>query len=234
MNEVALFENALRAAVPAQPDPRVGSELVRRLAATARAATLEVETHTTRRTAGVGRRRSRLALVTRVAVAVALIPLALAGLAFAGVNLPEPAREAFDKVGVNLPNQASDDQPKATKQGTQGGNDVSDAAKSGPSSEQGNSGAAHQHAREQHKKAQGKAVGHSRGKAIGLNEATPPGHSGDTGPPAHSNSSQGSSGSAPRGNSSSGNSSSSRSSGGGGASHPFPSQAHGQARGRSK
>jgi hypothetical protein len=228
MNEVALFENALRAAVPRQPDPRVGSELVRRLASTARAVTLEAETRTTTRAAagtGAGRRRSRFALVARIAVAVALIPLALAGLAFAGVNLPEPARDAFDKVGVTLPNQPSDEpQPNAAPKSTQGGNDVSDAAKSGPSTEQGNSTAAHQHAREQRKKARGKAVGHTRGKAIGLNEATPPGQSGDTGPPAHSNSSQSSPRSAP----------SDVSSRGVGPGQPFPSQAHGKALGRSK
>ena len=235
MNEVALFENALRAAVPSQPDRTVGSDLVRRLASVARSATLEIETQATRGAARVPAwRRSRLALVARVAIAVALIPLALAGLAVAGVNLPQPARDAFDSLGVNLPNQASDQAEKATQKSTPAtpGNDVSDAAKSGPSSEQGNSGAAHQHAREQRNKAvgKGKKVGHTRGKAIGLNEGTPPGHdgsagnSGNAGPPAHSNSSNGSAGSAP----------SSRSSGGGGPSHPFPTQAHGQALGRSK
>jgi hypothetical protein len=55
----------------------------------------------------------------------------------------------------------------------------------------GNSHAAHQHALAQQAKAgakaEGTAIGHTRGKAIGLNELTPPGLSGETGPPAHSN-----------------------------------------------
>ena len=231
MNEVALFENALRAAVPTRPDPAVGSDLVRRLASVARSATLETETRATRHAPRTRVRRRRLALVARVAIGVALIPLALAGLAVAGVNLPEPARDAFDSVGVNLPNQASDQAESATQKSAPAttGNDVSDSATSGPSATQGNSAAAHQHAREQRKKSNGKAVGHSRGKAIGLNEATPPGqdgtagNSGSAGPPAHSNSSQGSSRSAPSGRST-----------GGGPSHPFPAQARGQALGRSK
>ena len=34
------------------------------------------------------------------------LALGTAGLALAGVNLPDPARQAFDRVGVRLPNQA--------------------------------------------------------------------------------------------------------------------------------
>jgi hypothetical protein len=191
MNEVALFESALRAAVPTRPDPGIARDLVPRLAQLARAATLEAETQASRRGAGVAGRRSRLALVARVGIAVALIPLVLAGLAFAGVTVPSPARDAFDAVGINLPNQPSDEDgkgPAGKSTEAQGGNDVSDAAKAKtPGQEQGNSAAAHQHAREQRAKAKGKVVGHERGRAIGLNEATPPGHSGDTGSPDHSN-----------------------------------------------
>ena len=234
MDEVALFENALRAAVPTQPDPAIGSDLVRRLASVARSATLETETQATRHAARTpARRRSRITLVARVAIAVALIPLVLAGLAVAGVNLPQPARDAFDSLGVNLPTQASDQAEESTQKAAPAttGNDVSDAAKSGPSGEQGNSSAAHQHARDQHTKAagKGKKVGHTRGRAIGLNEATPPGQDGtagnsaNAGPPAHSNSSHGTTRSAP-----------SPRAGGGGPSQPFPSQAHGKALGHSK
>jgi hypothetical protein len=224
MNEVALFERAVRAAVPTQPDPRLGAALVPRLAHVARAATIDTETHATRRRAPFGARRrsrSRLALVARVGIAVALIPLVLAGLAFAGVNLPAPARDAFDSVGITLPNQPSSESDKSTPQ-SQGqskstGNEVSDAAKrANESPEQGNSAAAHKHARDQRAKARGKALGHSRGKAlghsrgkaIGLNEATPPGQSGDTGPPDHSNAG--------------GSSSSSAAPQGSGSSRPFP------------
>jgi hypothetical protein len=233
MNEVALFENALRAAVPTQPDPITGADLVRRLAATARAAMLDAETRTHRRPAG-GRPRSRFALVAKIAVAVALIPLALAGLAFAGVNLPQPARDAFDSVGITLPNQPSEHAQAKDQGQSGGGNDVSGAAKSGPSDQQGNSGAAHQHALDQHTKAKGNAYGHTKGKAIGLNEGTPPGQAtepqGQTkepGPPATANPSG-------QANSQSESATQKQASDGGASSHPFPPQASGQAVGRSK
>jgi hypothetical protein len=196
MNEAVVFMNALRAAVPAEPDPRLGATLVPRLAATARASTLEAETVTMRRgtvPAARGARRparSRFALVARVGIAVALIPLVLAGLAVAGVTVPSPARSAFDSIGINLPNQPS----KKSDQGASGQTPSSEPAshganETGESSGQskGNSQAAHEHAKSQHSKAKGKALGHDLGKAIGLNEQTPPGHSGETGPPAHSN-----------------------------------------------
>jgi hypothetical protein len=197
MNEVAVFTSALRAAVPVRPDPRLGGELVPRLAQAARASTIEAETRASGRgtVSGAGR-RSRLALVARVGIAVGLIPLVLAGLAFAGVNLPEPARNAFDSVGVSLPNQASNssDAPTTKGQPASAGNDVSDAAKSGPAGKGGNSEAAHRHARKQREKARGKALGHSRGKAYGLNDAAPSTAPRETGPPDHSNAGGSSSG----------------------------------------
>lgn len=196
MKEVALFTEALRAAVPAYPSRELTATLVPRLAATARSSTIEAETQTTRRapTLGPGRPPSRRALVARIAIAVALVPLVLAGLAFAGVSVPGPARDAFDSVGITLPNQPSQHsrKPAATETKTTsgeggGGNDVSDAAQTKAKGKGGNSEAAHRHARKQHEKAKGKAKGHGQGKAVGLNESTPPGHSGQTGPPAHSN-----------------------------------------------
>ena len=99
MKDVALFESALRAAVPTRPDPSLGRTLVPRLAAAARASTVPTETRT------VGRPRSRRALVAGAGIAVALIPLVLAGLAVAGVTVPKPARSAFDEIGISLPNQ---------------------------------------------------------------------------------------------------------------------------------
>jgi len=193
MNEVALFKNALRAAVPTQPDPVLGLDLVPRLAQVARGATIEAETRATRRPVAIGAGRpragSRLALVARAGIAVAMIPLVLAGLAFAGVTVPAPARDAFDSLGITLPNQPSEEgqQQQSTPKSQQGGNDVSDAAKSANETAKGNSAAAHRHAREQRSKARGAAVGHSRGKAIGLNDLAPSAQSGNTGPPAHSN-----------------------------------------------
>lgn len=192
MNEVALFESALRAAVPTQPDPMIAGRLVPRLARIARTATIEVESRP--RGGGVARAdirvRSRRALVARVGIAMAAIPLAFAGLALAGVTVPGPARDAFDSVGVTLPNQPAEHSEKVKSPSSQGGgNDVSDAAKTQGThpAGQGNSAAAHEHARQQRSKAGGKAKGHTRGKAIGVNELTPSGKSGDTGPPAHSN-----------------------------------------------
>ena len=194
MNEVALFESALRVAVPTQPEPRIGRELVPRLAQIARAATIEAETQASTR-GTVPRRgpRSRRALVARIAIAVGLIPLVLAGLAVAGVTVPSPARDAFDSVGITLPNQPAEhsEQDKATTKAPSteggGGNDVSDAAKTKAKGKGGNSAAAHEHARKQHEKAHGKAKGHSNGNAIGLNDLIPPGKSGENGPPDHSN-----------------------------------------------
>jgi hypothetical protein len=105
MNEVALFKSALRAALPTQPDRRMRADLVPRLAQIARSASIEAEQARARRTSPRARRRPRRALVARVAIAVALVPLLFAGLAVAGVTVPEPARSAFETVGVELPNQ---------------------------------------------------------------------------------------------------------------------------------
>lgn len=211
MNEAVVFMDALRAAVPTQPDPRLGATLVPRLAATARASALGAETVAMRRGAAPVARaprrpRSRLALVARVGIAVALIPLVLAGLAVAGVTVPSPARSAFDSIGIDLPNQPGKEsdkptgvpssQPSTEDSAPQG---IPETGKSSAQSE-GKSQAAHQHARSQRTKAKGKALGHDRGKAIGLNEATPPGHTGQTGPPAHSNAG-GNGGGSSRGNS---------------------------------
>ena len=189
MKEIALFTEALRAAVPTRPDPGLGRVLVPRLA---RTATLEAETRPSGREAA-RRPRRRLALVARIAVAAAVIPLALAGLAFAGVTVPGPARDAFHSVGIKLPNQPAEHNPApATPKSSapsagQGGNEVSNAAKTQAKGKGGNSEAAHRHARKQHDKAKGKAKGHGHGKAVGLNDSTPPGQSGQPGPPANSN-----------------------------------------------
>ena len=190
MNEVALFESALRAAVRTRPDPRLGAALVPRLAATARASTLEAERQAMR--AGTrGRPRSRLASVARVGIAVALIPFVLAGLAFAGVTVPGAARSAFDTVGIALPNQpATDNDATTTRTTTEPSSSdpmdkgAAEGVKSqGERAQKGNSAAAHQQALAQRQE----AIGHTRGRAIGLTGLTPPGQSGQTGPPSHSN-----------------------------------------------
>ena len=195
MSDVVVFMNALRAAVPAHPDPRLGGDLVSRLAAAARASTIEAETRVVRQGAADGtatarrRQRSLLTSVARVAVAVALIPLVLAGLAVAGVTVPSPARSAFDAIGITLPNQpakGSGVSSSEQRSAQPAAEDTRGAGKPGTVS-QGESATAHQHALEQRAKAEGEAIGHDRGKAIGLKDLTPPGLSGETGPPAHSN-----------------------------------------------
>jgi hypothetical protein len=202
MREVEHFMSALRAAIPARPDPGLRATVVPRLAAVARTATLEAEGHAGRHPRTPPARRSRRALVARVAIAVALIPLLFAGLAFAGVTVPAPARDAFSSVGIDLPNQhskherttRSGEEGASAPAGESGGNPASSAAPTTPKGKGGNS-AAHEHAKKQHEKAPGpakgharaKGNGHARGKAVGQSGSVPPGHDGATGPPAHSN-----------------------------------------------
>ena len=88
MREAPLFTDALRAAVPARPSRGLTATIVPRLAGTARMARLETEMQASRRPAGPPADHSRRGLAAKVAIAVALIPLLLAGLAFAGVTVP--------------------------------------------------------------------------------------------------------------------------------------------------
>jgi hypothetical protein len=56
-----------------------------------------------------------LARTAKAAACAASLVLATAGLAVAGVDLPAPANDAFQKLGLSLPNQAGgDDGPSAT------------------------------------------------------------------------------------------------------------------------
>ena len=194
MNEVVLFENALRAAVPTRPDPELGTALVPRLAGLARAATLEAEKHAVRRPTAAP--RSRRALVARVAIAVAVIPLVFAGLAFAGVSVPGPARDAFDAIGISLPNQPAEQAADSNGEGSSHGKGAagSQTTTDETRTDKGNSDAAHKHALEQHQKAKGKALGHEKGKAIGLNGATPPGQANKPSHPSHPSNSGGNAG----------------------------------------
>jgi hypothetical protein len=125
--ELAAFEGAVRAVVPESPPVGLEASLVPRLAREASAASarhagapteqLPVPSRRTART-----RRPRLALAAQVAVAITLLPAVMAGLAFAGVALPEPAREAFERVGIELPNQAPADSSESDSDAKSGTN----------------------------------------------------------------------------------------------------------------
>lgn len=107
--ELATFAEAVRATVPEAPGPGLEAAVVSRLAQEASAAAAVHGDQPTEQLPGLSRAfgtwRPRLALAAQVAAVVALVPLVTAGLAVAGVTLPEPARDAFDRVGIELPNQ---------------------------------------------------------------------------------------------------------------------------------
>lgn len=127
---------------------------------------------------------------------MALIPLVLTGLAFAGVTVPSAARSAFKSVGITLPNQpATHHAAPHTGQGSAPHERAAGSADTTTTetTKKGNSAAAHQHALQQRAKAQGKALGHEKGKAIGLNDATPPGQAKQPSHPSHPSNSGGNS-----------------------------------------
>jgi hypothetical protein len=104
------FVRALPAAVPVLPDPALEAEIIPALANAARSSELEATRQATVTTPAArpstpSRWRLRVAVL---AGAVLLLPVLMAGLAYAGVELPEPVDDAFESVGVDLPNQAGD------------------------------------------------------------------------------------------------------------------------------
>lgn len=103
--EVAAFLAEMRAAYVSDPEEAVAS---RHLAAIAREAEL-VQLQSTPKPAArrrlINRNRFLRPLVTLGAATLAAA-LGTAGFAVAGVNLPDPATEAFEHVGISLPNQA--------------------------------------------------------------------------------------------------------------------------------
>jgi hypothetical protein len=103
--EVAAFLAEMRAAYVSDPEEAVAS---RHLAAIAREAEL-VQLQSTPKPAAWRRVMNRnrfLRPVVTLGAATLVVVLGTAGLAVAGVNLPDPADEAFEKVGISLPNQA--------------------------------------------------------------------------------------------------------------------------------
>jgi hypothetical protein len=180
MRELASFVSELRASVPAVPSPDVSARLVPRLATVARAANDRAATDSTAvltpvRGAGRGAEwRRRLALFARVAVAVALVPALLAGLAFAGLTLPEPAQEAFERLGIELPNQSPVDDGQAGDGETRG-SDRATAAKDKTADEDADAAAAGpQHGANHPKGAPGKAKAKGHHKGHGKPDDTGP------------------------------------------------------------
>ena len=103
--EVAAFFGEVRATYMSNPDEAVTS---RHLAAIAREAEL-VQLRRTPKPASRRRTMIRnrfLRPVATLGAATLAVVLGTAGLAVAGVNLPEPATTAFENVGISLPNQA--------------------------------------------------------------------------------------------------------------------------------
>jgi hypothetical protein len=180
---------AMRAALLQRPGPAAQDALVRRMAETARIAQQEAGDATKRaaRRSALPARRSRLGLAARLAGAVSAFVLAMAGLAVAGVKLPQPARSALHNIGVHLPNQATH-----VSTGQSSGEPADQAVPAGkpPAGDRGKSKAAHQRVREARArrlaKGHGRKLGYTRGKAIGLNEATPPGQTSPRGGGHHS------------------------------------------------
>jgi hypothetical protein len=187
-DEVAEFSRSVQATLPARPE---NPDLIRRLAATARSASLEDEAVTkplpAPRRARTGRPMPhRLAAVGKLAAVIVSIPLLFAGLALADVTLPTPARKAFEAVGVSLPNQPPADQvdedavdgTDAGRPGLRDGNGRP-AASPAKSSEQGPSPSAapkrgHGTAKANPARAGGRANGEqAQGRALGKRGLAP-------------------------------------------------------------
>jgi hypothetical protein len=103
--QLGAYADALRATLLMEPDPARSAELIPRLAATARASLVTEPLARPRHTGA--RRHTRLGLFARAGVAVALVPALFAGLAVAGVKLPDAVDAPFEAIGVDLPNQGS-------------------------------------------------------------------------------------------------------------------------------
>lgn len=128
------FARAARTALVSAPDPERTATLVPMLAETARASTIEAESAAV--TARPARRRG-IRLAAQIAFAVALIPVLFAGLAVAGVKLPGPAQDAFESLGITLPNQDSD----TGRTSDDGGSEAGAPANGGSDEAGGGSGA---------------------------------------------------------------------------------------------
>jgi hypothetical protein len=143
---VQQFMDSARVALTEPLDPRLEADLVRLVATEARTASAGAPT----REISAPKRR-RYVLPARIAIATGSLVLAMAGLAVAGVNLPDPVNSAFEKAGVDLPNQS------AAKPAEPAAPAVSEPGKGQNEGVNGNAGG--------NGKAKGKAKGHGKSHA---------------------------------------------------------------------
>ena len=177
--ETVAFIRALPAVVPVAPDPALEDEMIPALAGAAHSAALEASREATSSLdavrAAAPHWRLRLAVL---GAAVALLPVLTAGLAYAGVELPDPVDEAFDAVGVDLPNQSEVD---TTPAGADGEGKGKAAGGKDDSSSKDAAGTADQAPAPGGGEGSGDDGGHGNGHGKPEHagpEATPPGHGG--------------------------------------------------------
>lgn len=193
---LATFALATRAALSVTPDQALTRNVVPELAAAAsqgsRAAARSAPASRTR-VVVIPRRRPRFAMAGRIAFAVALLPALFAGMAVAGVKLPGPAADAFEAVGVDLPNQ-DDSAEGANSPGSVSDDEQNPAGKTPPGRSKSNP--AREGGRANGEQGRGRALGKrgiapgkdkanggngsqgnkgGNGKAIGKTDAAPPG-----------------------------------------------------------
>ena len=118
-DELAAFAHALRATCRVEPRSELGARHLAEISA-ATAAAAQAQPRPERRAAPT----RRLAL-TLAALALS-VPVLATGLAFAGVALPGPAHSAFERIGIELPNQgesAAEAPPSDSTEPADGAND---------------------------------------------------------------------------------------------------------------
>lgn len=166
-DELAAFTQAVRSTLVESREPAASSTLVAKLAATARAASATADAPSAPRPR---RERARMRLAS-AGIALALVPALMASLAVAGVKLPGPAGDAFESVGVELPNQGPSSDP--------GGRDPGDDAQrpaAGGAVDEGAEKPAPGHGKEKSNPARegGRANGRrGRGRALGRRGLAP-------------------------------------------------------------
>ena len=182
--DLAEFARSLRATLVSAPPVGQAATIVPRLAEEARIAYAQGPPKPER-----AERRSgpRLKTVGQLALGFCLVPLVTAGLAAAGVKLPEPAQSAFESVGIDLPNQEPGSPSEAPSAPPPAAAPSTDAPASTPATKPKAAGPKPGRGR-------GKAKAKGKGKAQGQpgqGQAQAPGQSGAAGSNGNGNSGNG-------------------------------------------